>query len=303
MIDRSKGDPLHNGIEFLEGFDEHGSVGSDVGPNGDLPDPDDDPKFRRVVRGFNYQPIGDSVVQVVGKIEEGTIRRVGLRFRVYTRSERPKRTTSQGRVPINCLLITSRRLCGGFISAPCPEVVPIDGSTSVSIVDEQCPEIDPALLTREETAETRLVTAKSILTVLEKEALLAHDLSPTLTSAKLLTETRLPAVKELLRKVQSAMTSSGRSPTRLGAGAVGFLGTDYFKDRLMRLPGVATVLPVRLGQLTEVPEEVVRVFGAGATVGDVLKPTLVTFARRTGLSLAEAAQTRFKLLRARPREG
>jgi hypothetical protein len=106
-------------------------------------------------------------------------------------------------------------------------------------------------------------------------------------------------MKELVRKIQSAMTNSGRLRTRLPAGEIGFLDTDYFKDRIKQvLP--PEVLAIRLANVPNLPAAVVSAFGEQATVAEALVPDLASFARKTGLSVRDAANARFMLLTASP---
>ena len=253
--------------------------------------------------GYDYQPISDSTVQVSGLIGAGFV--VAQRFRVFIRSERPKATSAQPKVPIDRLLIANRCLCVCFKSGKCPEVVatppcpppppPVGPSPSAFIVDERIIEIDPAVLTRQETAPTRLNSLK----ITEKDGAQTTEISPTLLAPALPTGSGLPAMKELLRKIQSAMTNSGRLRTRLPVGEVGFLDTDYFKDRIKQvLP--TTVLEIRLSNVPNLPAAVVSAFGRPATVADALVPDLASFARKTGLSVRDAANARFMLLTAKP---
>jgi hypothetical protein len=165
----------------------------------------------------------------------------------------------------------------------------------VSIVDERIIEIDPALLTREETAPTRLNSLK----ITEKDGAQTTEISPTLLAPALPTRFRSPALKELLRKIQSAMTTSGRLRTRLPVGEAGFLDSDYFKDRIKQVLPPA-VLGIRLANVPNLPVAVVNAFGGQTTVADALAPDLASFARRTGLSIREAANARFTLLTAQP---
>ena len=112
------------------------------------------------------------------------------------------------------------------------------------------------------------------------------------TDARLATGTRLPAVKELLRKVQSAITNSRRSGADVRASGVSCLETDYFRDRLMQLPGYGSRPVDATRRSGRSAQGVLRVFG-DATLADALKGKVTTFAKKTGLSVEEAAHTRF----------
>jgi hypothetical protein len=108
-------------------------------------------------------------------------------------------------------------------------------------------------------------------------------------------DSRLPAMKELLRQIQSAMTTSWRLPSRYPAGQIGFLESDYFKNRIKAaLPKERLDMP--LGQISGLPEQVVKSLGEKSTVGEALEMDLPGFARKTGLSIEESAKARRILL-------
>src|SRR5262249_403536 len=150
------------------------------------------------------------------------------------------------------LIITCRNLCICFQSGDCPEVISVTSTPPQDcIVDEQIIQINPALLTS------------------------------TASSAS-----RLPAMKETLRKIQSAMTNSGRLPSRRPVGEVGFLESDYFTDEIKAVLPPA-VLGLQLDSIQDLPRAVVDAFGAQATVAETLEPDLASFAARTGLNMGE----------------
>jgi hypothetical protein len=225
-------------------------------------------------REINYE-IADDHVRVFGRVRgKGgiSIPYVGssivdtvldMKFVVHYRLDKPIPSDAQPQVPSEKLLITSRGLAVCFRSGEaCLEVVPIVEAHDPqviykeSIVDERPIRLNPALLTR---------------------------------------ESRLPAMKELLRKVQSAMTTSWRLPSRYPAGEVGFLESDYFKDRIKQaLPKNQLDRP--LSNITGLPEEVVKAFSDKMTVAQALEMDLSSFASKTGLSIAEASKARHVLL-------
>jgi len=288
VIDRRNpaSDAFHEGLRFMGGTDNQGFF------------PPEDDAINDRLQIFNYQPISDSTVQVSGRLRplvDGAIpRHVELRFRVHTRSERPKPTTDQSSVLIDCLLITSRQLCASFKSAPCIEAVTRQASRPGFVVEERCLEMAPSLLTRDETARTRLTTVRSTTF---PDGPTTTEVAPTLLTHDAGTRTRLPAMKELLGKVQSALTNSGRLSTRLPFGEVGFLDTDYFKNHMV--PLLPSVPQIQLTDVPGLPAVIIQAFGEAATVGDALKLTLSAFAAKTGLPIRDAADARFLLLTAK----
>jgi hypothetical protein len=249
VIDRSQGDPGHNGIRFNGGQDEDGAFGLNTVGNR--------------ITIFNYQPASDATVQVMGRVLHRSVRHVTLRFTVFTHSEQPLPSSQPG-VDVSRLLITCRGLCVCYQSGDCPQVISVTStSPQQCVVDEQTIQLNPDLL--------------------------------TLTASR---ASRLPAMKETLRKVQSAMINSGRLPSRRPPGEVGFLESDLFTDQVKAaLP--SAVLDLQLGAVADLPPSVVDAFGGQATVASALEPDLTSFAARTGLSLVEAGQARFALLTAR----
>jgi hypothetical protein len=221
------------------------------------------------LENYNYRRIADASVEVTGRISGQSLQRDKARFnrtyRVFTRSTQPKPNTGQPTVPIEKLLITSRGLCVCFRSGEiCPEIDPgfrFPGRDDVPIVDEGQISISRAVLTRSVSRETRL-----------------------------------PAMKELLTKIQNAMTTSGRLPQRRAfEEAPGFLGSDYFKDQIKRvLP--RDQLDRTLAHVSDLPREVLDSLGETCTVAEALKLDLARFAQRTGLNVADAVKARRRLL-------
>lgn len=222
------------------------------------------------LQAYDYRPFDATTAQVVGRIcgeEVGGDRFFERKYRVFTRSEKPIQRF-QPRADIDRLLITSRGLCACFLSGePCLEVVPppeppiiLSSSPELSIVDEPMIKVNPTLLT------------------------------PQLSS-----QTRLPAIKDLLRQVQVAMLTSWRQPKRYLPSKIGFLESEYFKNRIRKvLPQAHLAKP--LVQVSGLPEAVVKALGQQATINDALDMDLSIFARRTGLDIAEAARARRQLL-------
>jgi hypothetical protein len=225
------------------------------------------------LESYNYQRIADAEVQVSGQISgsggQGDKARFNRTYRVFTRSVEPKPNSGEPKVPLEKLLITSRGLCVCFRSGEdCPN---IEISTS--------PVFDPGELIAARIVDEREIT-----------------ISPALLTRSVSRETRLPAMKELLTKIQNAMTTSGRLPQRRAFDeAPGFLGSDYFKDQVKKaLP--RDQLNRTLANLSDLPREVLDSFGKTCTVAEALKLDLAQFVQKTGLSVADAVKARQSLL-------
>jgi hypothetical protein len=81
----------------------------------------------------------------------------------------------------------------------------------------------------------------------------------------------------------------------LTLGQVGFLDSDYLKNRIQQLlPQDALARPI--GDVAGLPPAVVEALGADTSVADALSLDLPTFARRTGLSLRDSGLARRRLL-------
>lgn len=269
VIDRSKGDAFHEGIEFLGLEDNDGNT---IGNDNDTILGRVNANSTEVIRSFNYQAVDDGTIQVVGRVQKlagkDKPRHVALKFKVHTRREQPKKTHKEASADVGRLLITSRGLCTCFKSGDCPEVV----SVSVPLPPEKPPKIVEHIVD-----EPMLRMSNALLT----------------TEAA--SQSRLPAMKEFLRGIRTALTTSFRSPKRYPLGEVGFLESDYFKDEIKKL------LPERylqtpLGRVRGLPDEVTKALGDDLTIDQALKMDLARFVRRTGLSVAEAAKARQRLL-------
>lgn len=228
---------------------------------------------RDSLKNYNYRAIAITSVKVEGTIQGQSAWRDTARFdrtyRVFTRSVKPKPNTSEPNVPIEKLLITSRGLCVCFRSRErCPQIDPtpisilpgFDVAVAASIVDEPEIKINSDLLRRNVTRETRL-----------------------------------PAMKELITKIHSAMATSGRIPQRRAFGEVGFLDSDYFKDEIKKvLP--RDQLDRTLANVSDLPREVLDSLGETCTVAEALELGLARFTQRTGLNVVDAVKARRRLL-------
>jgi hypothetical protein len=283
---------------------------------------------------FNYQAISDSTAQISGSISNHNAKRqidgvqhFARRFRVLTRSERPRSTSLQARLcDIKGLLITARQLCACYKSGDCPENVKSLLPTpppDVSIVHEPTIQIDQVLLTGTETTPTHLTTAVSaagqfvqVDTVggggggqqnpeapqtnlrsgrsVERNV---YDVQPTISLASESRASRLPAMKELLRQVQAALASVGSVPTRRPVGLTGFLQSDYFMRRMKS--AVPWLDDMRLSEVANLPRGIKTAFGRRATVAEALEASFDDFMMRTGLDVQEVARLRYSLLTTR----
>jgi hypothetical protein len=214
---------------------------------------------------YDYRATSDVSAGVFGTVCGQSAQRDKARFnrtyRVFTRKEQPRSSDDESEADIDNLLITRRGLCVCFKSGDCPEIVPLPEPPIVlspgrPIVEEPMVRIRPALLTR---------TAVS--------------------------QSRAPAMKEFLKQVEKSLLNSWRSPKRYPLEQVGFLESDFFKNRLTRaLPGA--YLKTLLSQIRGLPKEVIKAFGNKETVADALKLDLVRFARKTGLTIEGAGAAR-----------
>ncbi len=219
--------------------------------------------------GYNYMATSDVSVTVQGTIcgsrvpfsDDASFDRT---YRVFMRSEQPKPSHQQPSADVERLLITARELCVCFRTKDhCPEVIPRPGRRIFpdrAIVDEPLIKLNPALMTRDAGRRSKA-----------------------------------PAVKAFLKQVERTMSNSWRFPRRYPMGEVGFLDSEFFKDRIKRvLP--PEILRRPLADVPGLPAQVVRSLGERATVADVLDLDLPRLAQKSGVSIEEAAYVRQKLL-------
>ncbi len=223
--------------------------------------------------GINYQTTDESL-QVSGPLsaleEDVPFKR---KFRVFLRREQPLPTHKQPHAKTEHLLITNRGLCVCYKSGKCPEVFPHEPDPiyvesrppDKSIVDEPIIKINPALLTREA-----------------------------------LSQSSTPVAKAILKQIERSMTNSWRFPRRYPLGQVGFLESEYFKNRIKKaLPN--THLKKPLSQVSGLPKEVIKALGDKTVVSKALEMDLTTFAKKSGLSIADAGKARRILLGMSPK--
>jgi hypothetical protein len=291
--DLQMGDRYHPGIIELEklGVDHFNESSGNVDH---LPPVEDDR-----LANYNYQPISDSAVMVTGTISQGELFfRRG--YRVLTRSQQSKPNNEQPSVPITYLTIVSRRLCACFQSgSPCPQIVDLgeQGEDPGSIVHEQQLELSPALLARTTSAQPLPITGNSIQ--YQDPNTLGGYRQLGINATTLVQQepffSSMPAMKSLLKLVRHTMASSWRQPNRYPIGTVSFLQSDYFKSRIRQLLP-PEVLQQSLANVPDLPIEVIQAFPEQASVAQALELDLPSFARRTGLSIGDAARARQTLL-------
>ncbi len=215
---------------------------------------------------YSYKTEEPNTVVITGKIRSRSSSSTTFHRRFLVHLRKPIPPTGGASADIGRVLITNRELCVCFKSGECLEVIPPPVLPEApprqieSIVDEPMLRIHKSLLTRDASSQTRL-----------------------------------PAMKEFLQKIQTALTTSFRSPKRYEFGDVGFLESDYFQDQIKPL------LPERylktpLGQVKGLPDKIVKTLGSDLTIEQALSLDLVGFGRRTGLSIAEASKVRHQLL-------
>lgn len=163
---------------------------------------------------------------------------------------------------------------------------------------ECCPEVITSTLPDSDQGEDDVVTFRmaSGESIVDERKIRIHPASFTRGATQ---ESRPIAVKELLRQIHNTMATSWRQPTRYPAGTVGYLESDYFKERVMELmPRDRLERPV--SRIEDMPKEVIDSLGEQSTVAEALEMDLGRFARKTGLSVEKAAKVRRRLLGIRP---
>jgi hypothetical protein len=247
VIDRTRGDLNHEGVSQIANRNNGQADGS--------------------LKAYNYKTISDVAVQISGTIQGAAFFGPGAVFdrdyRVFTRSAKPKSTSSGSKVTTP-FLITSRGLCACLRSGEhCVE--PVLGGRNLrealpgdSIVDERTVSIDATLVDTESRSQSRL-----------------------------------PAMQEALQQVRSIMATSGRLPTRRPPGEVGFLESDYFKNQVRPyLPNGE--LGLSIGGVAD--PEVVNAFGPDTTPATILDATVPELIRMTGLPAEDVVKLRRGLL-------
>ncbi len=221
---------------------------------------------------YNYQAIDDSTVQVQGEFHSSNAptkhdARFERDYRVLLRRAEPLPSSAVLPTPF---FLTARGLCACVQwEKECPRVLSIanpgkDASKWDSVVQESTIQISAALLGRELAAAPRT-----------------------------------PALRELLRSIQAEMVTSWRRPSRHTYGEMGFLDTDYFKNRIKALLP-RDILERKLEAVEGLPASVAQALGENCTLDEALKLDLKSLMRKTGLSARAAADARRLMLGLKP---
>ena len=258
-LDPTNGTPGRGGIECIEKYSGDNADGPDTGGASypDLPRMED----------YFYNMENPDTAIISGKIRSGVTFDVEFhrKYRVYLRKQ--KQMTLGPHADISGLLITSRGLCTCFKSVKnCFETI------KISLPINYDPKIPECIV-----AEVPIKMSGSLFT-------------GTSTGAA-----RLPAVKELLRKIQFAMSTSWRLPNRMPFGEMGFLDSDYFKERIKKiLP--SDIYHTRIKDINDLPPSLIKGLGEECTIEQALKLDLAHLMKKTGLTVKEAALARRILL-------
>ena len=218
----------------------------------------------------SYVAISDTTVSVKGTIcgrrsPFAPAASFDRTYRVFTRLQQPKPALQQRSTEVERLLITARELSVCFRSkGKCPEVA-----------------IRP---TRRIPKPDRAIVDEPFIKM--NKALLSGDASTTSRSA---------AAKAFVRQVEQAMANSWRQPTRYPLGHVGFLDSEFFKERVQPLVP-QDALRRTVASVPDLPK-LVRAFGDRATVAEILELDLGQLARRAGITVEQAGDLRQRLLR------
>jgi hypothetical protein len=225
---------------------------------------------KKSLTDYSYAATSDATVSVRGEItgarspfaDDATFDRS---YRVFTRSLQPKPVHQQPNTDVERLLIVARELCVCFrIRGGEPEVLPRSARRiprpDRAIVDEPFIRMNGALLGGDASAGMRE-----------------------------------PAMNAFLRQVERTLTNSWRLPSRYPLGQVGFLDSEFFKDRIQPLVP-AEALSRAITSVPDLPK-LVRAFGERTTVADILQLNLAQLARKAGVTVEQAGDLRQRLLR------
>jgi hypothetical protein len=222
--------------------------------------------------GYNYQAVSDASVQIMGEIcgdafSNNTSEdkaQFNRSYRVFMRSEQPKPQQSLGTVTVD-FLVTHRDLCARYeMQNGCPYPLPLPAGVRWPY---------PVVVVHED-----------LFTLLAPVASAFGARAPV-----------LPALKDVLRRVQFTMMTTAHSRYRRAVGGVGYLDTDYVARRL-RNAIARTLTDRRVEELDGAPAMPEGRPAPAATVGELLGLGFADLAARTGLSGADLVRFRRSLL-------
>jgi hypothetical protein len=222
---------------------------------------------------YNYGAKDDSTVEIKGLLLGGFNRVFDHTYTIFVRSERPQAPIILGPIPF---FTTSRGLLASLKSG------------------ETCPEAVPILTPTRERRGIRPIfdsTRGEIHEYIADETTLRID--PLLrTEDTLDNNTMMPLIKETLKEIQFAMTTSWKLPTRRPYGSAGFLDSNYFLSQIAKiLPN--DVLKKPLHEIGPLPESMLKSLEQKTnTFGEIINLDLRNFAEMTSLSIEDAIKAR-----------
>lgn len=249
---------------------------------------------------YSYQAENASTVRVEGTVQqEGGKATFRGRYRIFTRS--------QDQLPAvvdDNLIITNRKLCACYKSKDsCLDVIPYPEEyfEGLSFVEEPLIKTEPKLLTQDilhpqiqDTFERSFPRTSE-----DPESSDPDFASKRQTGVDLsisIARFRASAVKDLLRRIESAMAKSPQSISRRPAGVVvAFTDTNYFMNKMAKSLA-EPISKTKVSQLTELPRKVREQY-APKTIGELLKTDLSLFAKTAGINIENAVKVRRNIMK------
>ena len=225
-----------------------------------------------LIVNYNYRAVSPTSVTVEG-IHTANGRGSFLgKYRVFTRSEKPKATSVGTHVEGN-LVITSRKLCACFASEDdgCLSILPLPPNSVESEYDEFL--VDTRTIRAEHLAAPREMNSTMVLTT----------------------------TKNFLQKIKEGMISESSTSTRVPFGKVKVTDSDYFINRLIQeMPSGDLDRPIsKVGGLEN---KVIAALGEETKVRDALKMDINSFVSKVSLPYPEAIAVRRRFLGIRDTE-
>jgi hypothetical protein len=223
----------------------------------------------------------------------GTPAWVELDFTVYGTQPAPPPADPET-YTVAPFLVTSRDLCvclNSCAKTNCIRVIPpqqVPYGQSVGTIASRAV-VKPTTAAKA-MAMARYGASKSSVVYEDKVKIPRLLVTPTQLGAS-----RTPAARELMYQIRQHMLNSWRRPQRRPHGLVGFVESDYVRERLIAILPKAQ-LSVRIRDVKGLPKGVVQALGAKATVGDVLKLGLHQLSAKSKLGLEDAIGVRRALL-------